>query len=128
MKTRDYQFPFEKLLVWTKSRELVKDLYLITKSYPRDELFGLTNQMRRAAISVKSNIAEGASRMTARDRSNFYQISYSSLNELISQLYTSYDLGYISEQQLNILRTQAKEISIYLIRLRKSELSKPPPR
>lgn len=96
-----HQFSFEKLIVWHDARSLVKEVYLLTETYPKSELFGLVNQLRRAAVSVSSNIAEGSSRTSGKDQAHFYQISFSSLMEVLSQLILSLDLGYLDEKLLN---------------------------
>ena len=74
-----YTFSFEKLKVWIDSKELIKAIYLITKAFPSEEKFGLTNQLRRASISVASNLAERTSRETHKDKARFTTIAYSSL-------------------------------------------------
>lgn len=88
---------YTKLDVWIKSRALVKEVYKITKSYPKSELYGLINQMRRCVVSVPSNIAEGSGRKTPKDIMRFLYISRGSLYELETQIYVSYDLDYISK-------------------------------
>jgi four helix bundle protein len=84
-----------ELDAWTVSRSLVKAVYLLTKAFPKEELFGLTSQMRRAAVSVPSNIAEGAARAGDREFAQFLNISRGSLSELETQLLIASDLGYI---------------------------------
>jgi four helix bundle protein len=105
------KYSFEKLEVWHDSRELTKLVYSITKGFPDDEKFGLTNQMRRAAISVSSNIVEGSYRTTGKDKSNFMTIAYSSLMELLNQTIASLDLKYINEDQYAEIRKQIEKIS-----------------
>lgn len=117
-------YSFEKLRFWDELRELIKAVYLITKSYPDDEKFGIVNQMRRAVVSVTSNIAEGSSRLSFKDQAHFYQIAYSSLMELLSQFIVSEDLGYCSKEQAKIIRTQIEKISIQINALRKAQLNK----
>lgn len=95
---------YTELDVWKYSRELVKLVYELTKSFPNDELYGLTNQIRRCVISVPSNIAEGVGRQSNKETIHFLFIAKGSLNEVETQLYLSFDLGYISEEELkNIL-------------------------
>ncbi len=117
-----YTFAFEKLTVWQNTRTLVKEIYKITRSFPEDEKFGLVSQMRRAIISVSSNIAEGSSRSTKKDQANFYTIAFSSLMEVLSQVILSWDLEFINETQYNDLRTPIEEISIQLKALRNAAL------
>ena len=85
------------LEVWKKTRELVKLIYKLTNSFPKDELNGLTNQVRRSAISVPSNIAEGCGRQSSKETIHFLYISKGSLYELETQVLLSYDIGYITK-------------------------------
>jgi four helix bundle protein len=123
MQHSDYQFPFEKLDVWQEARELTKQVYKTTKAFPDEEKFGLVNQKRRAAISVCSNIAEGASRTSKRDQAHFYQIAYSSLMELMNQVIIALDLDYITTNQENEYRVEVGKISRMLNSLRKSRFN-----
>ena len=86
------------LRVWQQGIELVTSLYMVTKSYPKDELFGLVSQMRRAAVSVPSNIAEGYARGTDREKLHFLRIPSGSLSEIETQLMLSLNLGYIGQE------------------------------
>ncbi len=105
------QFSFEKLEVWQLSRILVGKIYSITKSFPDSERFGLINQIRRASISISSNLAEGTSRMSTKDQAHFSQLAYSSLMELANQIILANDLTYIDENQLSDLREYINELS-----------------
>ncbi len=89
-----------ELEVWIKSRELASLVYDLTKSFPKEELFGLTSQMRRSAVSIPSNIAEGCGRNTSKDTLQFLFIARGSAYELETQFYVSFDLKYISDDQL----------------------------
>ena len=88
---------FTNLEVWKESRKLTNLVYEKTKNFPKEELFGLTNQIRRSAVSVPSNIAEGCGRRTSNDTIHFLHISKGSLYELETQIYLSLDQKYISE-------------------------------
>ena len=88
---------FKDLLVWQKSIVLVKEIYRLTNSFPEEERFGLTSQMRRASISVPSNIAEGWGRMSRRNYIRFLRMSRGSLFELETQLIITKELEYIKE-------------------------------
>lgn len=101
-----YQYGFEKLEVWKKSKELVKMIYMSTESFPKGEMFGLTQQMRRSSVSVASNLAEGTSRKTNRDKAHFTTISYSSLMELLNQLIISVELNYLKEEDYLQIRRE----------------------
>lgn len=86
---------YKDLEVWIETRKLTKLVYDLTKSYPKEEIFGLTNQMRRSSVSVPSNIAEGCGRNTAKETTHFLFIARGSLFELETQFYLSLDLTYI---------------------------------
>jgi four helix bundle protein len=113
------KYSFEKLEVWNDARELTKMVYSITRTFPDDEKFGITNQMRRSAISVSSNIVEGSYRTTGKDKSNFMTIAYSSLMELLNQTIASLDLNYINENQYKEIRKQIEKVSNKLSALTK---------
>lgn len=120
------EYSFEKLTVWQDSIKLVATNYKLTKMFPSDELFGLTNQMRRASISISSNIAEGSGRTTKADQTNFYKIAYSSMMELLNQLIISKDLDYINDVTLSNMRELIDSIASKLSGLRNSlNTSKP---
>src|SRR3989338_5739387 len=89
---------FRDLIVWQKAKELGILIYRETESFPRSELYGLTSQMRRAAISISSNIAEGFKRNSNKEKIQFYTTAYGSLAELESQIEISRDLKYLSDQ------------------------------
>jgi four helix bundle protein len=91
---------FKDLEIWKQSRTLCTDVYSLTSSFPDAEKFGLTNQLRRAAVSIPSNIAEGASRSLGKDFSIFLEIAIGSAYELETQLLISCDLGFIEEENL----------------------------
>lgn len=118
-----YFFSFEKLDVWQKSRVFVSDIYLISKQFPDEEKFGLTNQVRRVAVSVSANIAEGVSRISKKDQANFSQLSFSSLMEVLSHLYIALDQGYIKQDDMASLKKQIVQLSKMLSGLRKSQTS-----
>lgn len=119
-----HTFGFEKLTVWQESRKLVKEIYLLSREYPDDEKYGLVSQIRRAVFSVSSNIAEGSSRVTYKDQANFYNKSFSSLMELLSQIILSHDLKFINESKYLELRSTIEQISNQLNALRNAALRK----
>ena len=105
----EYIYSFERLEVWRDSKELAKEVYKLTENLPQTEKYGLSSQMRRAAISVSSNIAEGSSRLTQKAKGQFYSIAYSSLMELYNQLIISGEMGlleYYKETMKRIIRYQ----------------------
>ena len=88
---------FKDLIVWQRAMELVKKVYSLTKTFPADERYALTDQVRRAVVSIPSNIAEGSGRSSDADYSHFLAIARGSLYEAMTQLQVAVDLGYISE-------------------------------
>lgn len=102
---------FQELIVWQKAHQLVLDTYELTKSFPKEELFGLTSQMRRAAVSVPANIAEGYRKRGKTDKARFMNISEGSLDELNYYLILSKDLDYISREHYEELNTKCTEVS-----------------
>ena len=90
---------YTELEVWQESRKLANHIYGLTKSFPKEEQFGLTNQIRRAVVSVSSNIAEECGRQTTKDSINFLHISRGSLYELETQCFIAIDQGYITSEQ-----------------------------
>ncbi|MDD5528302.1 MAG: four helix bundle protein [Patescibacteria group bacterium] len=104
---------FADLDAWKESHRLVIIIYRITKNFPREEIFGLTNQMRRAAISISSNIAEGFSRETNKDKCRFYVIAKGSAIELQNQLLAARDIGYLDIR--NFDSAAAKSIKVHML-------------
>ncbi len=94
---------FEQLIAWQKSQDLAVAIYKITKPFPADERFALTNQLRRAVSSVSANIAEGFGRRSAKDKLHFYAIAYGSLLETKNFAYLAARLNYLDEKALNSL-------------------------
>lgn len=115
-------YSFEKLEVWQLSKELVRTIYIITKNFPREELFGLTSQMRRASVSVSSNLAEGTSRVTPKDKARFTVIAYSSIVELLNQVILSFELGYLSKEVYEKIRFDIAELTNKMNALHKAQL------
>lgn len=115
-------YSFEKLLVWQESVQLVKDIYRITNNFPSEEKFGLISQLRRASVSISSNLAEGTSRKTNKDKAHFTTISFSSAMEVLNQLIISKELGFISENETILARQKLEKITNMLNSLRKSQL------
>jgi four helix bundle protein len=99
---------FKDLIAWQKGHQLVLMIYKITKEFPREEQFGLVNQLRRAAVSITSNIAEGFSRGSYKDKSKFYSMALGSLTEVQNQILISRDVGYTRLEIFN----QVNELTI----------------
>jgi four helix bundle protein len=106
-----YTYNFEKLEIWQLSKNLTVMIYNATKDFPDSEKFGITNQLRRAAVSIPTNIAEGVNKITEKERSRYLQIAYGSSMEVISLLLISYELNYISSEDLEKYRIIINEIS-----------------
>jgi four helix bundle protein len=115
-------FSFENLIVWQKSRILAKEIYKITSSFPKEELFGMTSQMRRSSISISSNLAEGSSRRTKKDKARFTEIAFGSALELLNQLIIALDLSYITESNYLEIRIKLQEVTFLLDALQKAQL------
>ena len=113
-------FRFEKLDVWQKARLLNKDINEVTKRFPSSELYALTSQIRRASISVSSNIAEGAGRNSDADFARFLEISYGSLMEVVSQLYLALDEKYLTQDLLSEILEKADILAAQIAALSKS--------
>lgn len=117
-------FRFEQLEIWKEANSLVSKIYNVTKKFPPDERFGLTDQLRRSASSVAANIAEGSGSGTKKDFVHFLDISIKSIYEAVSHLYLARDQNYISENTMRDLYDQAevlvKRIQTFKIWLRRS--------
>jgi len=111
---------YRDLKVWQKSYRLCLDLYRITKNFSKEERFGLTSQIRRAAVSIPSNIAEGYGRKTTADYLRSLYIAYGSVCELETQVLLSGDLNYVNKQNLRALKDDTEEVERMLKALIKS--------
>ena len=112
--------PHRKLLVWKRSIELVTLIYRITSSFPKSEQFGLTSQMRRAAVSVPSNLAEGAARKGKKEFKQFLNIAQGSISELDTQTEVAHRLNYITDEDYTNVIQELTEISKMLYGLAKT--------
>ena len=101
---------FKELIVWHKSHKLVLEIYKATKTYPRDEIYALTNQIRRAAVSIAANISEGYKKKTKPSKLNFLNISEGSLEEVKYYILLSKDLEFITEKEFNSLEALSEEV------------------
>jgi len=115
-------FKFEKLETWQKAIEFADSIYSLTRHFPNEERFGLTNQMRRAAVSISSNIAEGTARNSSNDYARFLELATGSLFEVVSQSFISKRQGYLSEKDFDKIYAAAEEQGRMLSGLRKSVL------
>ena len=102
---------FEDLTVWQDAREFTNKIYMLTKKFPKEELYGLTSQIRRATVSIMANIAEGFDRRSDKELTNFLSIARASSSEVQNDLYIAIDLEYISQAEFNQLYQEAKKIA-----------------
>lgn len=106
-----HQYPFEKLEIWKLSVALTVKICKLTATFPNEEKFGIISQLRRASNSVTANIAEGASRLSNKNKARFFQISYSSLMEVLSSIIISNQLTFITVGEVNDTRKLIEELS-----------------
>jgi four helix bundle protein len=117
-------FGFEKLDVWHKAIEMSDHVYLITRSFPSDERFGLTSQMRRSAVSVASNIAEGGGRNSSNEFKRFIEIAYGSLMELVTQSTIARRQGFLTDADYDETYNLAQQIARMLSGLKSAMKAK----
>ena len=118
-------YSFEKQEVWNLAKKLTLFIYSITKQFPDDERFGLISQMRRAAISICSNFAEGNAKQSGKEKARFTEFSYCSLMELLNQGIISYELKYLDDNAITIMREMVDEIANKTTKLKEYQLSLP---
>src|SRR5882672_2591549 len=117
MKTR---FRFEKLEVWQEASKINQATYRLTRSFPRHEMFAMTSQIRRASVSISSNIAEGSGRNSDKDFGHFLEQAYGSLMEVASTLFLALDEGYVKESDLETLFDELERLSKRIVSLNRS--------
>ena len=116
---------FEDILIWQKAHQFVLDVYRLTENFPKHELFGLTSQLRRAAVSIPANFAEGFRKVGRPDKLRFYNIAQGSLEECRYYLRLSKDLGYgETDSMRSILEEVSKMLSSYMQKIRNDLASK----
>lgn len=119
-----YTYSFEKLEVWVEAKNLVLEIYALTKKFPDDEKFGLSSQLRRAAISVCSNLAEGSGRKSNIDKAHFYILAFSSAVEVLNQIIIAKDLKFIDENKYLFVRSKIESITNKINALRGYQINK----
>ncbi len=117
------EYQFEKLNAWQESRKMVLAVYQLLKKFPSEERFALCDQLRRAAISVPSNIAEGNGRMAVKEQIHFLEIAFGSVMEIYSQLQLAVDLGYISDEDFKQVKPLIYNTSKLISGLRSSKVT-----
>ena len=119
----DFQFQFEKLNAWQEARNLVINVYRLLEKFPKTENYALCDQLRRTAISVPSNIAEGTGRMAVKEQIHFLEIAFGSLMEIYCQLQIAVDLNYITPEDLQNTKRKIFTTSKLISGLRTSKLA-----
>lgn len=119
-----YIYSFEKLEVWKEAKVFAKLIYQITSNFPDTEKFGLTSQLRRASVSICSNIAEGSARTTNKDQARFTTIAFSSDVEVLNQLIISKELDMMTEEEYVTCRSKLESVTNKLNALRKYQMNK----
>ena len=121
----EYQYRFEKLNVYIEARKLVVSIYELLKTFPREEIYGLCDQLRRAVVSVPSNIAEGTGRISVKEQIHFMEIAYGSLMEVYCQIDIAQDLGYAQADRVKDIKNQIGIVAKLLSGFRNSLVSRP---
>lgn len=111
---------YKKLEVWKKAHLLVKDIYALTITFPKEELYGMVSQIRRASVSIPTNIAEGAGKASKADFGRYLQIAFGSANEVEYLLFLSFELNYLGKEKFEPMNTRIEEIKKMLSGLLKS--------
>ena len=119
-----YIYSFEKLEVWNESKEFTKSIYILTSTFPDSEKFGLVSQLRRASVSICSNIAEGSARKSFKDKAHFTTMAFSSTVEVLNQLILSFELDFIKENDYLKLRQDIESVTNKLNGLRNYQIDK----
>lgn len=118
-------FRFERIEAWQLARSFNRSVYQAARGFPKEEMFALTSQIRRAAVSISSNIAEGSGRNSDADFAHFLEIAYGSLMEVVSQSYIALDQGYVRTAQLDELMAEADVLASKIVALSKALGRKP---
>lgn len=119
----DFQFQFEKLNAWQEARKLVVNVYQLLEKFPKSDNYALCDQLRRAVVSVPSNIAEGSGRLAIKEQIHFLEIAYASLMEVYCQLQIAVDLSYITPDDLQIVKRKIFTTSKLISGLRTSKVA-----
>jgi len=109
-----YTYAFEKMAVWQMAKQVTKLIYLKTKSFPKEEAFGMTSQIRRAGVSICCNLAEGSARIGTADQNRFYEMAFGSAVEVVNLLIVSQSLDYISDAEYVQLRTEMEKLTYHI--------------
>ncbi len=112
-----FTYSFEKMVVWQLARKVTNQIYTKTKNFPKEELFGITSQIRRASISIGCNLSEGSARLGDKEQKRFYQIAYGSAIEVVNLLIISFDLGLLPEADYDELRAEVEKVTFHINKL-----------
>lgn len=123
---RDNWFGFERLDAWRFAVDFVKSLYALTRRFPREELFALTMQTRRAAVSIPANVAEGASRASGKDQARFFEIAFGSLSEVATLLRIAHDQEWVTPEEFAELRKSIARLARMLSGLKRKAAASAP--
>jgi four helix bundle protein len=115
-----YKFRFENLKVWQEARKLNRLIYALTRKFPRDELYAMTSQLRRASLSISNNIAEGAGRNSDKDFAHFLEQSYGSVMEVASMHFLALDEGYATEAEAELHLQKLGELAAQIASLNRT--------
>lgn len=124
MNEQNFEFSFEKLIVWQQSIEFVKKVYAYLDNFPKNELYGLISQIKRATVSIPANIAEGSTRNSLKDQARFTEIAFGSLIEVLNHLIIAEKLNYISKQIMEELRFDIENLSRQINALKNSQIER----
>lgn len=117
-----HTYSFEKLEVWQLARQFRKEIYDLSSSFPKEEQFGLTSQIRRSSSGIGDCIAEGSGKITGKDKAYYTNMAYSSTLETLNHLIGALDLGYIEENSYHLFREKIEVLTAKLSALRKAQL------
>ncbi len=118
------EYSFEKLNVWKEAKKLVVDVYKLLDNFPKFENYALCDQIRRAIVSVPSNVAEGSGRISLKEQIHFIEIAYGSLMEVYNQLLIAIDLSYITKESVELIKPNIDGVAKMLNGLRNSYVVK----
>ena len=124
MVNSDFKYGFEKLIVWQQSINFVEKIYRYIEKFPKNEMYGLTSQIKRASVSIPANIAEGTTRKSLKDQARFSEIAFGSLIEVLNHFIIAEKLNYLPSEKLDELRIDIENISRQLNALKSSQISR----
>jgi len=120
----NFKYGFEKLIVWQQAVAFVKKVYISVANFPKNEIYGLTSQIKRASVSIPANIAEGTTRKSFKDQARFTEIAFGSLIETLNHLIIAEELNYLNKKILDELRVDIENLSRQLNALKTSQISR----